>query len=249
MKIALCLYGHLRSYKQCLPSLIDNVIIPYNPDIFAMTWMDSLGSNTQNFENARYNIGYDTSDPKVEPSIIQYINGLIKPVDWHLDHFLLYKNDFIKIIDNGVPWQFPILHHRPLGTLGSSFSRYVTLKMKRQKELMQNWDYDFVIATRWDVFFKEKIEFDRLVSNAVVMNAYFDKISYETVKGDFVVCGSSKNMDVWGNCFEMIPILPKIGKPTLCPHNLVEQLLIENNVEINYNIYLGSKIDLIRNIQ
>ena len=46
MKVALCFSGKLGDWDQCTDSILQNIILPFKPDIFLTTWDDE---NYQDF--------------------------------------------------------------------------------------------------------------------------------------------------------------------------------------------------------
>lgn len=42
MRTAILLSGHMRTYKDCYKSLLENLVKPYGADVFVSTW-DTLG--------------------------------------------------------------------------------------------------------------------------------------------------------------------------------------------------------------
>lgn len=52
MKIAVQIFGHLRTYKQCYKALHRNLLSQYNCDVFMHTW-DTLDHNTQTWHHHR----------------------------------------------------------------------------------------------------------------------------------------------------------------------------------------------------
>jgi len=45
MKIALCISGQMRTYKDCYELLYENILVPLKPDVFIHTWSNSGVSN------------------------------------------------------------------------------------------------------------------------------------------------------------------------------------------------------------
>ena len=59
LKIAVCFFGHLRTFEKCAPKLRENMLNKYNCDIFMHTW-DKLNHNTLTWHANEFQ-KYDTN--------------------------------------------------------------------------------------------------------------------------------------------------------------------------------------------
>jgi len=69
MKIALIIYGHMRTYRECYPSLLNNLLGPLQPDVFIHTW-DETEARTRTWHNRQ-------GDP--EPLDVDALRDLYRP--------------------------------------------------------------------------------------------------------------------------------------------------------------------------
>ena len=71
MKIAIQLFGHMRTYKQCYRALFDNLISQYDCDVFIHTW-DKIDHNTTVWHN--YHVTSNDGPEKLKSDIINTYN-------------------------------------------------------------------------------------------------------------------------------------------------------------------------------
>jgi len=136
MKIAVLLFGHLRTYKQCYESLRQNLIDLYDCDVFMHTW-DSLDHNTKTWHSY-----------KVEGNISSL-------EDLEKELYDLYKLKNLKIEKQIVQDEGEILcQGNPISLFGMHSMLYSMKEANVLREKYQkthNIRYDLVVIVRPDI--------------------------------------------------------------------------------------------------
>jgi len=226
-KIALCLSGYLRTFKECYPSIVENVIQDHDVDIFIHTY-----DKISNFVSHSYDI--DNSD------------------NLNLDHDV--DTDFLKSIPNvktiviekfdDIKWKFDEMNKKldnlyTYSVFAYLYKIYKCNELKKDYEKSNNFIYDTVIRTRGDQIFTKKIDFN-FPDNKILVHeypwgdedfihhhvAYYDDGSINTLEEDICLCdrfaaGSSSNIDYLSNLYNHIIKILQENKFTFSP---IEQL-------------------------
>jgi len=139
MKVAILLYGHMRTYKETIQNNLDYLIKPLNADVFIHTWNDrdmsygGISFKEENLEETAIKL-YNPKKIIVENYDDVYINELIYKIE-------KYKN---KVFGKRA---------RP--------DRIVSMlyKVNQVFNMVDNiFEYDIIIKSRPDLFFDRKIE-------------------------------------------------------------------------------------------
>jgi hypothetical protein len=220
MKIAVCLSGHTRNYKQNHPNF------NFDADTFIHTaWQSGLPSN-----NTPAFISYHSQD-YVDTSRIN---------DEELS--TLYSPKMFTIIDDNVlrkPLErykhFKTVHNGKLDQIGTMFYNiYFANGLKQQYEQSQGFKYDFVIRSRFDIKINS-MSFDS-------SNVYMAK--REGVVSDLFFAGSSDIIDRLSNCYEWFI---EQDPYALAKYNNAEHILTTYINSLNLNIPISSDFDIVFN--
>lgn len=142
MKIALCLFGNMRTFDVCAPSLVRHVLKNNDCDIFIHTW-DTLNHKTQTWHD---NVAFrtNTSTKTVRDKILQ----------WYSPVRMIIESQ--EIVDMGNI----VSANRQISIFGINAMVY---SMEQANILRQRYEselgikYDYVLFTRPDVFFKSDL--------------------------------------------------------------------------------------------
>ena len=146
LKIAVHLYGHLRTYNECFPALNKPLLDNYDCDVFIHTW-DTLDHSTKAWH--QLNEGRDTvylSTEKIKEEITRMYNPkrlkieTQKPIDMGL-----FRTNY------GQEYSLFGIHSMLHGMEEVN-------KLRLDYEDTNKIDYDYVIFTRPDILFKQKFE-------------------------------------------------------------------------------------------
>ena len=235
MKIALCLWGHFRSFLTCWPSLERNIIKPYQPDVFASAWGDSMGVYLPSADtpNITTHPGYNLRSPSVTSDFLKRMIDCVNPIDLHLDHFFLKDPIFDAMLTNLKDYHDYDHAHRPKGTLSLNYIRHISVKLKELHELKHNFKYDRVIIARWDLHYYGPIDIFSYDPNILICPEPGGRGNggwgYDN-PGDVWSVASSDIIDIYGDQFIGIGELVNLGKMTLQTHQWQKNWLEYKNV-------------------
>ena len=142
-KIAIILYGHMRTYDKTYQSLYENIIKPNERkisfDIFLSTWKEK-------------NIG-EKFITEVDKEKIKKIYNLTNSLFFSANEEIYqdFKNSVYK--------------NSPLVSVNVAFLLKKGCELIKKQAIKNGLDYKFVIITRPDIYFHQKLKFDDLISN------------------------------------------------------------------------------------
>jgi len=186
MKVAVQLFGHMRTYRKCHKALRKHLLSKYDCDIFIHTW-DMYNHNTKTWHTNFRNV-----NKKVNQEKIMKLFG-IGPEQIKIEHQEIYSTD--KFVSRGREW-----------ALQGSISLYRSVKsvneLREKYQKKHNVKYDMIICIRPDILLFEDLNLDKYVNdnlNIGEKNIYFS--------------GHMADRDMYGmNYIETVDLL-FFGKP------------------------------------
>jgi len=143
MKVAVCLSGQMRSYKDCYDNLMKYIIKPLNADIFLHTWTEVGSSHKEN---------RDTTEI-VSKNLLQ---KMYKPKKLEIEEHKIEYNDELlgKKVPNLLKKTEPV-HYK--SALPMYYQIYKSFKLLEEYVEQTQKSYDIVIRIRPDSMFLEEI--------------------------------------------------------------------------------------------
>jgi hypothetical protein len=144
LKIAVQLYGNLRTYRDCFPNLKQYLLDHYDCDVFIHTW-DTLDHNTKawhKLNEGKEIVELNTDDIRQE--LVQLYNPKSVTIEKQ------EPKDLGNITDK-VGQTYSIFG---ISCMMRTMKKVNTLRVRYQKE--NNVKYDFVLCTRPDIFLKRQ---------------------------------------------------------------------------------------------
>jgi hypothetical protein len=215
MRVALCLFGHFRSFDRCYDNLRKHVLEPYQPDVFAQAWVDTMGhwQPRHVLADPFNHPGFRLDSPPVDAAYLRQMQELLKPVDVHLDHYYLHDDRFQKMANDLIRFKNWEHTNAPKSTLSMNWTRAISISMKEIREMRQGWRYDRAIVTRWDIDHTRPIDISSLDPTTITfMKGGGDH------PGDTWACATSELMDQWGAQYSGINELVSNGTMDFGPH-------------------------------
>lgn len=217
MKLAICLSGHMRSYKQTFSSLYHFIISQYDCDIFIVTY-PNLGSS----------FSHITSDIPFKESEINIDN--IK---------LLYKPFAIKILDDLEAFSY----YNPLYK-GLNIGMFRAIQEANELVKLSNKKYDLVLRIRPDLEIK-KFDISNLDYSKV--NVPVKAKVWDNGITDQIAISTPLLMDTYSSFYSNINViksLPGLQHPEIkLKEWLFKNQILVNYIDVNWNIIrLNSEI-------
>lgn len=180
MKVALCLSGHLRSYRETYPTLKRFIIDNYQPDIFLHSWIK------QGFDGVRGDAA--VVDKPLDALRIQALyncKGLLieEEKKWDTTMYAVEPNIGLR---------------NPEIVCGLFYSQYMANQLKCQYE-KQHGLYDVVIRCRADLMFEDHLRTTE--TEQVHQGVFVPKFGNYNGLNDQFAFGNSEAMDMYCNTF------------------------------------------------
>ena len=141
-KIAIILYGHLRTFSRCAPYLIKHIRKPFNTDLFLHTW-NEFDSTTPAWYSENWKIHNNVSN------INACVEKAYNPTGFQIDSPITreeIKNEFLYDHNNN-----PRISVMGLYSGMTSLKRAMKLLSKHEKK--EKIKYKYIIVTRPDIYF------------------------------------------------------------------------------------------------
>ena len=152
-RIAIQLFGHLRTFEKTYPYFFQNVVLPqkkagYEIDIYIHTW-NELDHKTINYRNEA---GESLAHREFSEEIIQKVKEIYSPKKILITPQQKCKE--VIIIE-----KLGHFKRSNLGCLNMAYSLYQSSKIRQETQIK----YDWVIVTRPDILFKKELSIDKLL--------------------------------------------------------------------------------------
>ncbi len=197
MRVAICLSGHMREFRECAATLKRYVLdVPGNDcDVFIHTW-DKLGWYSPNDSAS---VARSTHDVEKE------IRRLYNPIK-----FVIEPTKEFNVDSYCIPQRRPNVKKGTRGEhiLGMYYKIKMANLLKREHEAATRKVYDVVVRSRPDVYHYAPQPFEMELTGRSV---YVDiPGQYGGVNDQFAI-GNSYNMDTYALCYDHIPTYIKKG--------------------------------------
>lgn len=160
LKVAVQLFGHLRTFDKCAQSLQKNLLSHYDCDVFIHSW-DKLTHNT-------------SSAPKkittnVDENILKKIEILYKPISIKIEKNINFENEVTAV--------YKINHKKMNGRNISSngfrsmmYSKNAVNELRKKHQLENEIQYDVIIMIRPDVKLLSPFKIENILKQINVTN-------------------------------------------------------------------------------
>ncbi len=140
MKIAIQLYGHLRTFEACAPALKKHILDHYDVDVFMHTW-----DQTEHSTKSWYDDSVKASTLAVNEHVLKKIEQFYAPKAIKIEAQNLFEesgkfgtHDKIQISLQGLKYML--------------YSQWQANKLREDYEQENHIKYDYIIVTRPDIF-------------------------------------------------------------------------------------------------
>lgn len=238
MRIAICLSGLVRTYRQTYDNFCECLLKPnsaHHIDIFISTW--TIEHSNISMERTRREAWYGLETPLFPENRIDFahLQDLYQPISMVVDRQLVFPT----------PWYVPVLGVNIQSLLSMTYKIYHCDILRRNYEYLNGFSYDAVIRARFDTLFPFPIVINESFNlNVVTVPSMMQEKPYpdrDWVNDKFAV-GSRNLIGVYSNWYtNFVPMILR-GIP-LQPETLLATHLEEANVP--YAPW-GSEMELIR---
>lgn len=231
MRIAICLSGLLRTYRETYQNFLNNLIKPnakHHIDIFISTWATEQSNVSMERTRRVWSCG-DSAALFPEESIdYNDIKEKYYPAAMHIEQQLKFNDS----------WYAEEAKINPQALMSMAYKIYSCDNLRLQYERIIE-PYDCVIRARFDNLFVEPIDVEQLDLSVVTvpyMRPHF--LENELWVNDQFAVGNGKNMELYSQWYHNI--VPLIARGIIIqPETLLYYHLLENGVpfkELHYEL-------------
>lgn len=187
-RVALCLGGQMRTYRECYGYLTENVLKPLDPDVFIHT-EEAVGiTNRMNLQASgrgddRGTVTRETIERLYEPKAVE-ITSPFSAADRREFEGIRVPSELIEAEPDH--WQ---------GNLPNFYSIYRCNELKREWEAEQGFRYDVVIRMRPDLLVPSEIPSEVLSTPETLWHTHVTPFQVS----DKLAVSSSENMDYYAS--------------------------------------------------
>tara|TARA_S200002703_G_scaffold55791_1_gene48369 strand:- start:7836 stop:8630 length:795 start_codon:yes stop_codon:yes gene_type:complete len=244
MKVAVCYSGYLRILEKTFYNIKNSVLNNHDVDYFIHTWDNDSYLSEINFAKKilKPKIFLKETPKTFERNPYSFINCSLTE-EKYLDQLEKSgedkiftpipseKNNF-KFDKSAEVVKFKYYSSYPHDVLSQYYSIYKSIQLKKIYEQQNNFEYDCVIRIRSD-FICDSIDIENFDLNQINLpNCPIHRGTDLTVNDHFAF-SSSKNMDIYSECFLFIPTYYFIYKVDLVQELLLGKHLRVNELDIN----------------
>lgn len=155
MKIAVLLFGHLRTFEQCWKGLQECLLSHYDCDVFLHTW-DETDHNTKSWHNRT------VMPANVDAEMLERLRICYKPKDMLVEHQEPIKEE---------DYTFLIAPYTTVSNAGMHFmfeSMSKANQLRKAYEKHLNFSYDLVVVTRPDILLIHPLDLEATLYQAQI---------------------------------------------------------------------------------
>jgi hypothetical protein len=224
MRIALCLSGQTRFVYQCYKEILYPYVLKDNDiDIFIHTWDIDQSQINKHFING----GGHIMGPTIKENQIQETLDLYKPRHYKVEPQIQFELN--KWSDRNLPGI------RSDYLYSMFYSIFQSNKLKSEYENKNNFKYDWVIRSRFDVKLNSKINFNDFDNN--VINNPSGCFNSEKGYTDCFAFSNSKNMDVYADTYNHINDCMSDPALQLCGEFILRRWIDTNSIPVVSSIW------------
>ena len=218
MKVALCLSGHVRNIELTYRGLKKHILDIYDTDIFLSAW-DTRGWRVEGQLNSIFK-GFDYFSEKVNQ---QQVIDLLKPKSYFFENYTEHEH---WITEQSEKYKSNLRvpdRDRPANSTSAWYKIYNCNELKKEFERKNNFKYDLVIRSRFDIEYGSNI-----IDNPILYNkddCMFTPYIYSyDLASDILSISSSQNIDKYCELFKNMDLIYHEGC-MMNPHNILKHWL------------------------
>lgn len=165
MKIAVLLFGHLRTFEQCWQGLRDNLLSRYDCDVFIHTW-DKTDHNTKSWHKRV------VAPKNVDSKIIERLRVCYDPKDMLVEHQEAVQEE---------EYTFLIKPYTTVSSAGMHFmfeSMGKANRMRKAYEERMAVSYDLIVVTRPDILLMHPLDLEETLYQAQICGYDVERVRF-----------------------------------------------------------------------
>ena len=201
MRVAVCLSGQMRSFRECYPDIYQYIIEPNKADVFLHTWYDEDQLEQCAYDTRRTNTTFKKGDD-------QELVSLYKPVAYRIEKPITFRNPNIQLPTSYIQrtkgsihrecTEQEVIEHAVHSTYSMFYSIYQCNQIKEEYAYIHKINYDMVIRLRYDLGVKEPLLCDKYPENYI----YYADLSHpDKLISDWINMGSTPIMNIYASTF------------------------------------------------
>lgn len=147
MRVAICLSGHTRSYKQCFQSFQENLLEcnrRHHIDVYISTWLQTDSFQSSQQDRRKHAL------VKIDKANISELVDMYRPKNIRAD----------AEIDWDVSTLQPYFKSTPAAIVGMTYKIMTCDRMRRETEIREGFTYHAVVRTRFDALLNWPVYID-----------------------------------------------------------------------------------------
>ena len=148
MKIAVQLYGHLRTFRKCAPFLKKHILDHYDADVFIHTW-----DQTEHKSKTWYKDNVKCQSEEVDDTLISLLNKLYAPKDIKVDTQNLFEETGHYGTHDEMQMSLQAIKYM-------TYSQFMANQLRENYQKKHAITYDYVVVTRPDIMPFVKLYFE-----------------------------------------------------------------------------------------
>lgn len=236
MKVAICLSGLLRTYRETYENLVDRLLKPNSAHdiyVFISTYINEDSNNTT--ERDRRIAWYGQQHPLFPENPIDYkdIYNKYNPTTLHVEQFHKFNVEWAKDLQYSMNLQ---------SFLSMTYKIYMCDRIRRDYEQI-NGQFDLVVRSRFDTLIPHTIDFNKINPNKINAPSMMQPRIYKDRDwmNDKFAIGNSQNMASYSNWFLNLEQLSK--NTPFQPETLLYEHLRQCDIELDL---WGREMELVR---
>lgn len=198
MKVAICFYGYLRSFKQTSQSIFDHLIAPYDCDVYM--YHPNLFYAAKSYDPA-------FSQEQPEHATFEHLSSAFKH---HLKSAVLFENNHKLFIDKveqtGIP-KDNFIGQLTWRSYGLFDNIRTVLNLRRSYESLNGIKYDAVMLARPDLQIHEKVNLEAVDLSKVSYGPAHEAPTYHMPDrkfGDHTMISRPENIDAFITLYDRV---------------------------------------------
>jgi hypothetical protein len=218
MKVALILSGQFRNAKECYQTIKSNILDVYSPDVFISSWLNPSSITPSGWFGETPN-----DDCTIEDIVQMYSPKSIELETFDDENYQAFKKTAAKL-DSKISHET-----KTTNVIAMWYKRHRANLLRNQFEKLNDFKYDVVIASRFDLEILEPLNFE-LEGDQLLIPIGFD---WCDGLSDLFAVGNSDTMDEYFDIFNQMEYYRLEKEISESPEAIMKYHVNHKNMEVN----------------